>query len=348
MIECWNAGGQSSGQRSVTVTVNGVVPPPPTGPGLNFAPSPASITLGQSSTLTWSTSNGATSCWASAGDGTEWTDTWVAPAGGSQSVSPTGAVTQYDLECWNATGQSSGKKSITVQVNGSGSSFTLTATPPNINAGNQSRISWTTLGWVISCTASDGWSGVKSGLGGWEPVSPVVTTTYTLECFGNTGSIGKKSVTVTVSVGVPARVNVCPASATLGVGTTQQFRAYHTPAGTAFAGCGTPNGTNVTSSANWTHAAPGVATVNNTSSKGLVTGVSAGNADFNVSYTGLSDTFSVVVSCTPSNSCGSVSSTNKAAGICAGDTFTITDGCGGTLTCSGSRVCDYNWKEVAP
>ena len=66
------------------------------------------------------------------------------------------------------------------------------------------------------------------------------------------------------------------------------------------------------------------------------------------SLCGLTGTASVTISCTPTNSCSSASSDTRAAGICAGDTFTITDGCGGTLTCSGTRVCDYNWKEVAP
>lgn len=137
---------------------------------------------------------------------------------------------------------------------------------------------------------------------------------------------------------------------TLGVASTQQFAAYYTAAGVTFNGCGSPNGTNVTSSGSttWSTSSATVAIMNNGGSKGLATGVAAGSATMSAVYSGLTGTASVTISCTPTNSCSSASSDTRAAGICAGDTFTITDGCGGTLTCSGTRVCDYNWKEVAP
>ncbi|MGB4943471.1 MAG: hypothetical protein WBO92_05200, partial [Candidatus Moraniibacteriota bacterium] len=32
---------------------------------------------------------------------------------------------------------------------------------------------------------------------------------------------------------------------------------------------------------------------------------------------------------------------------CPGETFTTSDNCSGTLSCtSGTRTCDFNWKEV--
>lgn len=36
------------------------------------------------------------------------------------------------------------------------------------------------------------------------------------------------------------------------------------------------------------------------------------------------------------------------AKVCTGSTYAISDGCSGILTCSGTRDCDYNWKEVSP
>lgn len=45
--------------------------------------------------------------------------------------------------------------------------------------------------------------------------------------------------------------------------------------------------------------------------------------------------------CTPTPDC----KTNQ---VCAGTSYTVSDNCGGTSACQGTRSCDYNWKEVAP
>ncbi|HWQ59527.1 MAG TPA: hypothetical protein VN420_00050, partial [Candidatus Fimivivens sp.] len=37
-----------------------------------------------------------------------------------------------------------------------------------------------------------------------------------------------------------------------------------------------------------------------------------------------------------------------AAEHCLNSTYTGTDSCGSAESCSGSRSCDMNWKEVAP
>ncbi len=34
------------------------------------------------------------------------------------------------------------------------------------------------------------------------------------------------------------------------------------------------------------------------------------------------------------------------ANRCPNQSLTIDDGCGGTVTCNGTRTCDFNWKEV--
>jgi uncharacterized protein (TIGR03118 family) len=73
---------------------------PPLAPTVTFSVAPTTITLGQSATLTWSTTNAA-SCAASGG----WTGTQA--TSGTQSVTPTGAgnVT-YTLSCTAPTGSS--------------------------------------------------------------------------------------------------------------------------------------------------------------------------------------------------------------------------------------------------
>ncbi len=54
-----------------------------------------------------------------------------------------------------------------------------------------------------------------------------------------------------------------------------------------------------------------------------------------------------VAACLPDDTC-----TDHAAEIantCVGSDYVISDnGCGVQQLCSGTRSCDYNWKEVAP
>jgi membrane peptidoglycan carboxypeptidase len=33
---------------------------------------------------------------------------------------------------------------------------------------------------------------------------------------------------------------------------------------------------------------------------------------------------------------------------CQNQTFTVNNGCGASITCNGTKTCNYNWKEVAP
>ena len=99
-LSCTGAGGNVSKQVTVNVAV-----PSTSGPTLTFTASPTTINQGQSSTLSWSTTN-ATSCTASNG----WTGTKA--TSGTLAVSPT-ATTTYALSC---TGNGSVSKSATVNV----------------------------------------------------------------------------------------------------------------------------------------------------------------------------------------------------------------------------------------
>jgi hypothetical protein len=114
-LSCNGEGGTVN--RSVTVTVGGAPPPPPPPPGMiSVVPSPTppqtvplsanptSIVQGNSSTLTWSSTN-ATSC-----TGTNFTPTGTA---GSVQVSPS-VTTTYLLTCTGAGGTAMSGTTVTV------------------------------------------------------------------------------------------------------------------------------------------------------------------------------------------------------------------------------------------
>jgi thermitase len=90
-------------QSALTGVVGGSSTPPPT---VSLSASPAAITAGQSSTLTWSSTN-ATACTAAgAWGGTQ-------PTSGTAVVSPTANAT-YTLTCTGASGSASASASIVV------------------------------------------------------------------------------------------------------------------------------------------------------------------------------------------------------------------------------------------
>jgi beta-glucanase (GH16 family) len=81
-------------------------PPPPAAPTVTISVSPSSITAGQSTTITWSSTN-ATSCTASNG----WTGTKA--TSGTQNVSPTANIT-YTLLCQGTGGSATQSTTVTV------------------------------------------------------------------------------------------------------------------------------------------------------------------------------------------------------------------------------------------
>jgi peptidoglycan/xylan/chitin deacetylase (PgdA/CDA1 family) len=82
---------------------------PPGAPTVTFTANPTSITAGQSSTLTWSSTN-ATSCTASGA----WSG--AKAISGTQSVTPSATAT-YSITCTGASGTTPAGRSVTVTVN---------------------------------------------------------------------------------------------------------------------------------------------------------------------------------------------------------------------------------------
>lgn len=172
--------GTATSAATVTVHAN-----PPTA---KLTAAPTSITVGNSSTLTWSTTN-ATSVSIDNGIGT------VADSG-STTVSPA-TTTTYTLTATGSGGTVTATATVTVQK--MMPTATLSASPSSITAGQTSTLTWTTTN---ATTVS-----INQGIGivsasGTTVVSPTNTTQYTLTATGS-GGTATASTTVTVqTVGV--------------------------------------------------------------------------------------------------------------------------------------------------
>jgi PKD repeat protein len=166
----------------VTITVSGSPAPTAT-----FSAAPTSITAGQSSTLTWTSTN-ATTVSIDNGVGSQ-------ALNGSTSVSPT-STTTYTLTATGPGGTTT--KTATVTVTQPAPTATFSASPTSINAGQSSTLTWSTTN--ATSISIDNGVGSKPA-SGTASVSPTTTTTYTLTATGPGGTITK---TATVTVVQPA------------------------------------------------------------------------------------------------------------------------------------------------
>jgi OmpA family len=158
----------------------------------SFTASPATITAGQCTTLSWSVQN-ATSVAITPNIGN------VDARTGSVSVCPT-ATTTYTLTANNANGSSNVTTTVTVSAAASGNPqiVRFEASPLSIQPGQSTTLSWATNG---ASTVS-----ISPGLGN-EPingsitVTPTQTTTYTLTATSSDGKSVTSPVTVIVAPG---------------------------------------------------------------------------------------------------------------------------------------------------
>lgn len=185
---CSGGAGQTA-TRSATL---GVTAPPPTPkPVVTLIASPSNINLGQSSSLTWTSTN-ATSCTASGSwQGTKTTS-------GVEAVSPQGNAT-YTIDCTGNGGTTS--QSVTVNVTSTGPlpTLTISANPSSVQRGSSSTLTWSSTN-ATSCTATGDWSGSKA-ISGNASVSPSSSATYTLIC---TNTKGSASASANITVTTPA------------------------------------------------------------------------------------------------------------------------------------------------
>ena len=184
---------------------------PVAAPTASISASPATVSNGGTSTLSWSSSN-ATACTASGA----WTGTLG--ASGSQSEGPLTAGTTYSLTCAGAGGTSS---TVTVTVN-IVPTAAVTANPASVSAGGASTLSWTSTN-ATACTASGGWSGTlaPNGSQGTGPLTGGAS--YALVCSGAGGS--STTVQASVTIAGAAMMTVSPTLVALALQQTQQFTA---------------------------------------------------------------------------------------------------------------------------
>jgi len=188
-LTCTGPGG--SAERTVTVNV---IPPTPT---LTLAASPASVTQGGSSQLTWSSSN-ATSCTATG----DWSG--ARAVSGSESTGVLGSVKTYayTLTCSGPGGSVNRTANVAVSALPPAATVTLSANPAQVASGGTSTLTWSSAN-ATSCTASGAWSGAKATTGSQATAALTETSTFGLTCTGPGGS-GNASTTVTVSAPTPA------------------------------------------------------------------------------------------------------------------------------------------------
>src|SRR5208337_4754823 len=183
----------STKSGSTTVIAN---PPAATA---SLTDNPATIIQGQQSTLTWA-SNYATSCAGtnfSTGGATQ----------GQMVVTPT-VTTVYSVQC-TGTGGNSPVVQATVTVNLPPATASLTANPTTIAPGDQSTLTWSS-NYATSCTGANFSTGGATQ--GQISVSPLVATTYSVQCDGSGGNSPVAPATVTVTARVLKAVNLQPYS----------------------------------------------------------------------------------------------------------------------------------------
>jgi len=171
---------------------------------VNLSDSPSSVTSGQSTVLSWTSSNAVSATLNGAS----------VPVNGSTTMQPT-STTTYTIVVADSANQTS-SSTVTVAVSGtaptSGSvAAGVTASPASITSGQSSVITWATKNAVSSTL-----NGTSVPLNGSITVNPTATTTYKVFATGANGTIDWGSATVTVAAAptgaVAAGVSASPTS----------------------------------------------------------------------------------------------------------------------------------------
>ncbi len=191
------------------------VSPPPTAA---LTANPTQITSGQSTTLTWASTN-AVSARIDNGVGTV-----SPPSAGSTTVSPTSSTT-YTLTVTDANGAQAAA-SVTITVTAPPTAV-LTATDATITSGQSTTLEWASTN-AVSARIDNGVGAVSPAAGGSTSVSPTATTTYTLTVTDANGAVAQAGATVTVTDSGPpptAALSANPTQITSGQSTTLTWTA---------------------------------------------------------------------------------------------------------------------------
>lgn len=183
VINCVKTDG-SPESRTATVTVNAA-------PSMNLVASPATVTSGGSSVITWN-SQGMSSCNVTGNNFN------YSGLSGNQTSGPLTITTTYTLTCTKTTGGVD-TRTVTITVE-QPINITLTANPTLVAYNGSATIAWNaSVSGITSCSLAGGTS-TFTGLTGSVSTGQLKTdTTYTLTCQKSAG--GSETRTVTVDVG---------------------------------------------------------------------------------------------------------------------------------------------------
>lgn len=177
-------------------------------PELFLDASPEVISLGESTTITWSVID-ADSC-AKLGD---WSGAAAAGTGiHNQTVMPNSLPAIYSMQCSNQFGHSPTRAVVVEEEITSPPTLSLQANPTTIAQGQSVTLNWNANN-ANACTSSSspmvpGWSGSKPTAGSFVSVLNS-TTTFSMTCSNGFGSV-LKNVTVTVNEPVDCVSNQPP------------------------------------------------------------------------------------------------------------------------------------------
>jgi phospholipase C len=179
----------SSSPQSVTVSVAQPVQPQITA----FTASPASVNAGQTTTITWATTNATAVNINPAVSNPE--DGITLPTSGTANP-PVTSTTTFTITA-TGPGGAAVPQSVTVTVP---FTLSLSATPATITAGQQATLSWQVSGGTTPSLSIDNGVCATCALPqGTATVSPGATTTYTATATAPDGTPIKQTVTLTVS-----------------------------------------------------------------------------------------------------------------------------------------------------
>jgi hypothetical protein len=194
LVSCSGGGGGGGASSAPTTTPNPVI--------VSIGASPTALTVGQTTTLTWSSSN-ATGCQATTAP-LQATDAWsgTVALSGTQLVTPPASGTFiYTLTC-NGVASSTSVVVVAAPAPTPMPTVSLSFAPASVQAGQRATLTWSTTD-ATSCAASSDppgiWAG-NQGISGSVDVTQAVagTYTYTLSCTGLGGS-ANASVTLGVT-----------------------------------------------------------------------------------------------------------------------------------------------------
>lgn len=183
------ASGSSSAPQTVTVNVAQAVPPQIT----SFTASPTSVNAGQTTTISWTTTNATAVNITPPVFNPE--DGITLPTTGTANP-PVSSTTTYTITA-TGPGGSAAPQSVTVTVP---FTLSLSVTPATITPGQQATLSWQVSGGTTPTLAID--NGVCASCAlpqGTATVSPAATTTYTATATAPDGTPIKQTATLTVS-----------------------------------------------------------------------------------------------------------------------------------------------------